>query len=132
MKTFILDLSACDVYELNKSWFNGYTEEIPCEACDGGNWEFYVRPRSVPADVMDRWRKRSGQMFPELKLGFDFTALPEGAAMQIVSVIDEIVVLDKFQKRVDELQSAINELRDDMRAETLNELVAEMKPHMLE
>jgi len=57
MKTYMLDLSACNVDELNKLWFNGYTEEIPCEACDGGNWEFYVRPRSVPADVMDRWRK---------------------------------------------------------------------------
>jgi len=115
MKTYMLDLSACNVDELNKLWFNGYTEEIPCEACDGSKWEFYVRPRPVPADVMDRWRKRSGQMLPELKLGFDFTALPEGASMRIASVIDEIAPPAQWQDRVDEIQKEINKLRDDMR-----------------
>jgi len=115
MKTYMLDLSACDVWEIRKTFFGECLMEIPCGVNDSEQWEFYVLPGMVPLGVMDGWRRKSGQVRPGLKLGFNFTDLPDGAAMQIVQVVEHIVVesgeSNEVSQTIDALQQGLDKLR---------------------
>ena len=119
MKTYILDVTGCPGDLLEKTWIGSKPpREIPCEQCELEHWEFYVHTASIIDITMDRWRQRSGQTTKELKLGFDFTNLPDGAVMRIVEprvTPNKPTKRAELHYRIDALQSAINLLQEEMR-----------------